>query len=85
MVSYTTRHVYYAMLRCLPACLSALSVCVEVCVCPLEIRDTMVGSLYLEIRYDSRLVGFTNDTTRMLRNAAMLGPSHPTQMHGVRR
>jgi len=26
--------------------------------------------------------GFTYDTTRMLRNAAMLGPSHPTQMHG---
>jgi hypothetical protein len=32
-----------------------------------------------QIRKDKiRLVGFTNDTTRMLRDAAMLGPSHPT-------
>jgi len=28
-------------------------------------------------RLIDRLLGFTNDTTRMLRNSAMLGPSHP--------
>jgi hypothetical protein len=45
-------------------------------------RDTL-SNFSLEDKI--RLVGFTNDTTRMLRNAAMLGPSHPTQMHSVRR